>query len=375
MAHYPSTYLVVPPASFFPPRERVDAHVSIADVVDTVNSHKRQRGTGFAYLQSELCSLSHPVKIILQDLLHNHKIDLSDSMNATADTPDLLPRRNKMRKPIDTNMSDERILQLAQEGDLSFLASLLRILENEQGSVTTKFFIKAGCLAVEPGKVPAYCDAKEMVMTALYFMSQSYQPGGDSDYFPTLPLMQAVSNTVDMEKRAYIKVGNWKLVDILPQILRLEQVFYESCSCYKWVAREHAAPKLTNGRNLLLLKGSPPATCIAKARKTTSATAPRKRSNTKVSAAGVSVTTNAAAGESVQADATVEASAERDIVPIDDALVQHTAAADEGAFSEAAAHEMAAAVSSGEAMELTQVSNNASMDDDAETDTFLPCRN
>lgn len=237
--------------------------VSTDNALAANSNHKRKRGTGFTFLESELSNqsdMSGPAKTILKQLLSEHKINIEVS----GLTPFMQPL--KVRKPIDTNMSDERVMQLAQEGELSFLASLLRIIEEEQGSVTTKFLIKACCLSVEPGKVPAVCDGKEMVMTALHFMSQTFQVG--DEFYPILPLLQSTSANVDLEKRAYVKAGEWKLQDLLPQVLHLEEIFYESCKTYTWMAREHACPKLTSGRDLLLLKGSAPSSCTAKPRKT-----------------------------------------------------------------------------------------------------------
>ena len=305
---------------------------------------KRKRGAGLTFLESETESplLMEPAKKILQGLLERHKIDTGSKYHASP--------LEKIRKPIDTNMSDERILQLAQEGELSFLASLLRIIEDESGSVTTKFLIKACCLSVEPGKVPAYCDAKEMVMTALHFISQSFE--GDQDYFPKLPLIRPVSASADIEKRAYCKDGDWKLQDVLPQVLHLEHVFYESCDSYKWLAREHCVPQLTTGRNLLLLKGSPPAFCTAKARKT-SAVAPRRKTTQKVAldASG--------SGAERQLESSVEQSCEEKHVEI-------------GTMESTDAVGGSPMASSPALREPEPTNNRDGCDDDGDTETFLP---
>jgi hypothetical protein len=213
--------------------------------------------------------LSASAKEILRNLLSEHGIAVS----APSESWLIHLQPHKKRKPLETSMSDERVMQLAQEGELSFLASLLKVVEEEGGSITTKFLIKACCLSVEPARAPSVCDAKEMVMAALHFLSQSFEP--ESHDFPSLPLIRCVHANPDLEKRSYEQHGDWTTRDpaFLDQVLRLEQVFYDSID-YKYLAREHMCPNLPSGRDLLLLKGSPPAYCMGKSRK---APAPRRK--------------------------------------------------------------------------------------------------
>lgn len=227
-------------------------------------------GAGLTLLQEQAPRMSFAAKVILKNLLQDHLVtDLTlDSSTALA------PPRKRPRKPIDSTMSDERVMQLAQEGELSFLASLLKVIEEEEDDVvTTKLLIKACCLAVEPARVPALCDAKEMVMAALYFLSQPVEISSKG-VFPTVPLIQPVHGGSDLEKRSYRKAGDWTMKDpvLLELVLNLEQVFYYTID-YKWLAREHMCPTLPSGRDLLLLKGSPPAF----ATKTKKPAAPRSR--------------------------------------------------------------------------------------------------
>jgi hypothetical protein len=235
---------------------------------------KRKLGPGLSVVKLERENLSERAQEILSDLLHQHDIKIDHKEAVT-------PPKKKARKPLETNMSDERVMQLAQQGELSFLASLLRVLEEENAaSLSTKFLMKSCCLAVEPALVPALCDAKEMVMAGLHFLSSNFTSG--SPDFPNLPLIRAVSETSDLERRSYEKVGDWRLAEILEQVLNLEQVFFESQNDYKWMARHHACPNLTTGRDLLLLKGSPPA-FLLKPKKV----ARRKSSTGKPGGAGV----------------------------------------------------------------------------------------
>jgi hypothetical protein len=260
---------------------------------------KRQRGSGIEYLMQQLQlgaddetsagevssplsphrhdhfrqHLSSSAKTLLRNLLMDHGVLISAPSESWLSHQ--VPR--KKRKPLETSMSDERVMQLAQEGELSFLASLLKVMEEEGGgSVTTKFLIKACCLSVEPARVPSVCDAKEMVMAALYFLSQSFAPESDGSNFLPMPLIRCVHATPDLEKRSYEQHGDWTTRDpsFLDRVLQLEQVFYNSID-YKYLAREHMCPNLpSGGRDLLLLKGSPPAYCMGKSRK---APAPRRK--------------------------------------------------------------------------------------------------
>lgn len=245
---------------------------------------RKLAGTGWVHLKEQLesssSSLNARAKAILQNMLNEQKIKLDDYERTHKNGT-----HKKARKPIDSNMSDERIMQLAQEGELSFLASLLKVIEEEGGSVTTKFLIKACCLAVEPSKVPALCDAKEMVMAALFFLgNETALP--PSNFYPKMPLITPVQQTGDLEKRAYSKNGNWTLDKddpasqaFLDQVLALERVFYESID-YQWLAREHVCPPLPHGgRDLLLLKGSAPNYIIGKSKKAPAA--PRRKTTPK----------------------------------------------------------------------------------------------
>lgn len=241
---------------------------------------KRQRGSGVEYLmsclQSERENVSSPspaaphakhvtsatARRLLSGLLSENDFVLSAPTDAWLSHHQ--PR--KKRKPIETSMSDERVMQLAQEGELSFLASLLKVIEEEGGSITTKFLIKACCLSVEPAKVPSLCDAKEMVMAALHFLSSPFQPEGDN--FPALPLIRCINEAPDLEKRSYEHCGDWTTREpaFVDQVLQLEQVFYNAVN-YKYLARECMCPTLPSGRDLLLLKGSAPAYCMGKTKK------------------------------------------------------------------------------------------------------------
>lgn len=357
-------------------------------------------GAGFVYLHDQLTKgqesskdetsddnvLSSPAKKLLKRLLNEHGIELNlgtrglpllthpIQVSRSATKPSFLegeeeeehrqkrlklssPRteyqpehhRPVKKRPIDSNMSDERIMQLAQRGELSFLASILKIMEEEiyenthvmggsnhkksassANSVTTKFLIKSCCLAISPARVPAACDAKEMVMAALYFLScpeflPDYENKGrdrsTKDLYPRLPLIQQAQQQpmADLEKRSYQPAYDWTFRSndsssdssamkgggdgdtsdydlFLQQVLNLEEIFFDSvdtsiltseqsgavspatlkaCELTNnmYLAREHTCPPLPNGgtlgRDLLLLKGSAPSFAIGKSKSKT----------------------------------------------------------------------------------------------------------
>jgi hypothetical protein len=87
----------------------------------------------------------------------------------------------------------------------------------------------------------------------------------------------------DLEKRSYAKKGDWKLSDILDNILQLEQAFLSSATSWKWLERSKFSPQLSvQDEKTFFLKGSIPASATGKKAKAEST---RKR-KVSVSSAG-----------------------------------------------------------------------------------------
>lgn len=208
------------------------------------------RGTGFRYLQQQLLSeeLSDAQKELLRQITNENKVDL-ENHNGAEMYP--LTKKPKTLKTVDSNMSDETILQFAKQvpSSMSLLASLLKVLDNDGGTVSAKAFLKTCALTVRPGMVPPVMDAKEMVLAALQFLSE------------TTDWIRPVQEQSDFEKRSYEKVGTWKLADILPRLAELEDVFYEGATDLNWMPRTRFVPPMQNPveEDLLLLKGNAPA--------------------------------------------------------------------------------------------------------------------
>jgi hypothetical protein len=235
--------------------------------------HSQQfRGAGFRFLQQQLLSeeMNDIQKDLLRRILKDNQVDLLDDTQTTGPPPF---KKTKTLRTIDSNMSDETILQFAKQVpcSMSLLASLLKVVDDDRGNVTAKAFLKTCALTVRPGMVPPMMDAKEMVLAALQFLSE------------TTAWIRPVQEQVDLEKGSYAKVGDWKLADILSQVAELESVFYEGAADLTWMPRTRFVPPMQNPveEDLLLLKGNPPARYLAKKvvrkKKVTSSTSEENR--------------------------------------------------------------------------------------------------
>lgn len=219
------------------------------------------RGAGFRYLQQQLLlsdELDDSQKDLLRQILVNdHQVHLENDNDIALQPSFNLPSRSwKTLKTIDSNMSDETVLQFAKQvpSSMSLLASILKVLDDDGGSVSAKAFLKTCALTVRPGMVPPMMDAKDMVLAALQFLSE------------TTEWIRPVQAQSDLEKRSYEKVGGWKFTEILAQVAELEDVFYEGATDLTWMPRTRFVPPMQNPveEDLLLLKGNAPAGYSAK---------------------------------------------------------------------------------------------------------------
>ena len=139
------------------------------------HSPQRVRGAGFRYLQQQLLSeeLEDAQKDLLRQIMSDHQVELENENDSTKMQPPF--KKPKTLKTIDSNMSDETILQFAKQvpSFMSLLASLLKVVDDDGGSVSAKAFLKTCALTVRPGMVPPMMDAKEMVLAALQFLSET----------------------------------------------------------------------------------------------------------------------------------------------------------------------------------------------------------
>lgn len=155
-----------------------------------------------------------------------------------------------------SQLQDEALLKMAQNGRLSLLGSILRVItEYPTPPVSTKHILQTCSLAVRPGDVPPQMDAKEMMLAALFFLSSTHQ----SEHWE-LPLILPTNSDVDLEKRSY------EPVEFSPsesQLQWLETAFLKSSG--EFLGRERYCPRLKhNEESQLLLKGTFPTSATQK---------------------------------------------------------------------------------------------------------------
>mmetsp|Transcript_117965 Transcript_117965/g.341013 ORF Transcript_117965/g.341013 Transcript_117965/m.341013 type:complete len:315 (+) Transcript_117965:113-1057(+) len=253
------------------------------------NSRLRKRpfvGSGFVALQKSSfgpnSTLSSASQSLMRGLLLKHDVKLDEeacesspadkvfgSMSGASDS-------GSTKREAKDGMEDAEIQQLAKEGKLSLFLTILGIInDNSPGPVATKELFKTCCLAIRPGDVPGSMDAKEMVMAALLFMSR------DCDIYSVdlepLPIIRPAQELADLERRTFLKFGDWSFDDEFKQkILRLEQIFVSSPASWRWLKREFLSPRLTEKEEgAFFLKGAIPASAAGK--KANTQTTSRKR--------------------------------------------------------------------------------------------------
>ena len=231
---------------------------------------RRHLGSGFAFLQKQALgkrSRTHPAaKSILVNLLKEHDIEYRGwEENAGTEVQESFGSRllAARREAVDLQMGDDDVLDLAREGKISLLASLLKVIEQSDSPVAAKHLIKTCCLTPRPGDVPGAMDARDMVLAALHFLASPLDV--KSQQFASLPLIRSTQEVGDLEKRSYERYGDWKLSDILGKVLRLDQAFMSSPHSWKWLSREKFCPRLSSKDELsFFLKGSIPASATGK---------------------------------------------------------------------------------------------------------------
>jgi hypothetical protein len=248
-------------------------NASMADSQKCANEALRKRrfvGSGLAALRKNAFGASSNMgdvsKNILMNLLQQHSIEIRSDEEAFETEADELYGASLSGLRREANVpgtADEEVLELARDGRLSLFASILKFIEVDESPVATKNLIRNCCLTVRPGDVPGSIDAKEMILSALHFLSSNFDAG--SDQLLSMPLIRPIQEVGDLEKRSYEKAGEWKFVAVEDKLLRLEQLFLTSSSAWKWLRRETFCPRLSHkDETSFFLKGSIPASASAK---------------------------------------------------------------------------------------------------------------
>jgi hypothetical protein len=220
-------------------------------------------GTGFAYLQSKLLkpmvrddkknadamqqerigNLSEGAKRILLNLLTQESVELKNYQNKSLSNsmiPNMVTSMETSQQPkniVNPTMSDETILDLAYNQDISLLGSILSVIDQypnfhtsatigssgngntgagsntTTGSVSSNYILQRCALSVIPQKTPGLLSGREMIYAALHFLCQEYpksseaatnQTATNSDTTSTfiiqLPLIQSTSMSNDIER-------------------------------------------------------------------------------------------------------------------------------------------------------------------------------
>lgn len=220
---------------------------------------RKRKGSGFSLLQQALddSRTSERAKEILRELLGDKSMEETIDESSRLATMSLTKPHAQPLEAINPNapMQDAQILRLSQEGRLSLLGSVVRVVcESMATPVSTKQILKSCILAVRPGDVPGQLDAKEMVLAALLFLSSTHK----SEYW-SLPLIRPTQEDAELDKRSYELVQS----PTESQLQWLETAFLSSAD--KYIAREKYCPRLANHEeDSLVRKGIIPASAMPK---------------------------------------------------------------------------------------------------------------
>jgi hypothetical protein len=223
---------------------------------------RKRKGSGLLVLNQALqdtCT-SKRAKNILQSLLGG-TVTTGGANDDTYRLATVSLLTNESAPPLQTidpssQLQDETLLEMAQNGRFSLLGSILRVItESPTTPVSTKHILRTCSLAVRPGDVPPQMDAKEMILAALFFLSSTHR----SEHWE-LPLILPTNVDVDLEKRSY------EPVEFSPsesQLQWLETAFLKSPGDF--MGREKYCPRLKRDEEVqLLLKGTLPTSATPK---------------------------------------------------------------------------------------------------------------
>ena len=228
---------------------------------------RKRRGTGISFLQSTIKNddVSESAAKILRALMPE-LADMSESevypIMSTTSLGKYLPR------PMHSSQSEDEILSMARDGKVSLFASLLKLTDDASPvTVPSKTMIRSCILTVRPGSVPASMDAKDLLLAALFFLSQDQH--SHSKAFLDLPLLRPVGITEDLEKRSYEKAWTWNLTpEFLKKVGMLEIAFLESAAIWQDLPRGRMVPSIPKeDEGILLYKGNIPSSATPKTKK------------------------------------------------------------------------------------------------------------
>jgi len=221
-----------------------------SSTIDERNQKLRKRkfvGSGLAVLRKEMGSeskLGNLAKTILINLSYQHGIEIDGEIESDA----------------------EKFKGLAkiQLGTCSFFVELLKVvIESGDSPISTRHILKKVCLLLQPGTLPGNMDSKDLLLAALHFLSSKSET--KSIECALLPLIRSEKAYGDLERRNFVKVGDWKLEDTEEKLLKMEELFLSSPSSWKWQKRESLSLRLTKENEAaFFMKGTIPLCATSK---------------------------------------------------------------------------------------------------------------
>ena len=269
-----------------------------------LESH-RNVGTGMAWIQylannkttkttkTKKPNISQGAQSILQDLLfkqkeenqkknhsnrnsdHYNNNDLYDSTMMTEDLigNGIIPRDDsddeEWKKYDCEVMETKKLTESAKQGKVSLFCTILRLFSNEEKKIiSTKSILSTCTMSMRPADIPPDMTSRQMVLTALQFLSTSIsalsssssstqQEALEKSMFPFMPILSFVTSSSDDTKvedmniedasfQKNIKSGNgdWSIVNnnaFRRKILVLEKAFLSSTM--KHMNRIHLCPR------------------------------------------------------------------------------------------------------------------------------------
>jgi len=210
---------------------------------------RKRQGAGINYVQNKR-HRTVAAKRILEDLLGVSSPETQDTSHLSSSSFFVFGAT-----PAVANACDD-VQQLAQDGNVSLLLTILTYIEQHGGEdgVSTTDLIRSCALAVYPASTPGSCNAKDMVVAALLFLSATHAPLGDD--VSILPLIQADNPHDEMDRRVYRRVGSHYSMDSLAEL----QLLFDSSP----IARDKFVPLRMGDESEMLTTGNPPAHAMPK---------------------------------------------------------------------------------------------------------------
>jgi len=256
-------------------------------MVDERQRRLRKRkfvGSGIAVLkkQTKNVILGSLGKTILSSLIYQHGIEINEELQVdNIDTVQFEEgfvggqqqhqhqQQHLTNKDHEPNRNDDHTNNNNTDPTSSsfFVALLKAVIGGNDGGgnggsfspVSARHILTKVCLSLHPGNLPGMMDSKDIVLASLNFLSM-YFSSQAPHILLKLPLIRSEKAYGDLERRNYIKVGDWRLTESFKQkLIHLEKLFFGSSSSWKWQKRKSFSIRLSDeDEEALFMKGTIP---------------------------------------------------------------------------------------------------------------------